>query len=119
MTAVRLADLPPGRATAVADGSVVVVRGADGIVCAFASHCPHADESLDGALVTNGVIVCPHHFWRFDVATGANRSTGPGLQPVAVAIDAGVVDVEVPDSAAPRSFRDMMLEHARSWRRGD
>ncbi len=119
MNAVRLDDLPLGRATAVADGSVVVVRGADDIVCAYASRCPHANESLDGALVFGGVIVCPHHFWRFDLATGANRSTGPGLHPVAVEVDAGSVTVEVPDSAAPRSFRDIMLEHARSWRRGD
>lgn len=119
MTSVPIDALPTGRATAVGDGSIVVIRADDGTVCAFAARCPHAGESLDGALVAHGVIICPHHFWRFRSPSGANVAAGPGLEPVPATLDGAAVTVHAPPADAPRSFRQMMLDHARTWRRGD
>lgn len=119
MTSVPLDQLPVGRATAVGDGSVVVVRADDGTVCAYASRCPHASGSLDGALVAHGVIICPHHFWRFRVPSGTNVAAGPDLVQVPATVDEASVTLRGPDIDEPRSFRQMMLDHARTWRRGD
>ena len=32
--------------------------------------CPHANGNLAGGPVENGVVTCPWHEWKFDLATG-------------------------------------------------
>jgi len=48
---------------------VVVVRIGDEIV-ATAGVCPHEDVGLAGASLDHGVLTCPGHGYRFDLATG-------------------------------------------------
>ena len=51
VSAGRVDELPTDRAVAVGDGEVVVVRSADGEVCAYRNACLHKGLSLDGARV--------------------------------------------------------------------
>lgn len=64
-------DLPPGRAkTVVVDGrSVALYHTASGF---FASDnaCPHRGGPLGEGDVLGDEIVCPWHFWTFDIRSG-------------------------------------------------
>ncbi len=54
-----------GRAIAVARRSA----GSDDIV-AFDTRCPHMNGPLRLGRVVEGEVICPWHFFRFDVRTG-------------------------------------------------
>jgi nitrite reductase/ring-hydroxylating ferredoxin subunit len=113
-----VADLPTDRCTSVGDGSVVVVRTAEGVV-AFGNRCLHRDSALAGGRVQGGRLTCPQHFWQYDLRSGRHvggRGTLPSF-PVEVT-PGGEVVVEVPDPAPPMSMRERLLAHARDWERG-
>jgi len=40
---------------------------------AFASHCPHQGQPLESAQLWEGMLECPWHHFRYDLATGVNR----------------------------------------------
>jgi nitrite reductase/ring-hydroxylating ferredoxin subunit len=48
---------------------VVVVRIA-GEIIATAGVCPHEDVALAGGTLAGGVLTCPGHGYRFELATG-------------------------------------------------
>jgi nitrite reductase/ring-hydroxylating ferredoxin subunit len=65
------ADLREGKAFAARHG------GVDVLVClhrekvyAFENRCPHQGKPMDGAVIRNGQLVCPHHGARFHLETG-------------------------------------------------
>jgi nitrite reductase/ring-hydroxylating ferredoxin subunit len=90
---------PPWSCYEVDGVSVRLVRDAAGSVRAVAPACPHLDAPLDRAVVGDGVIECPRHFYAYDLVSGANRV--PGLSwtlplPVwPVEVRDGVVHVEL------------------------
>ena len=43
----------------------------NGELHAFEGDCKHMKASLCNGKIENGVIVCPWHSWRYDLATGA------------------------------------------------
>jgi pimeloyl-ACP methyl ester carboxylesterase/nitrite reductase/ring-hydroxylating ferredoxin subunit len=96
---------------------VCVVNGADGQYVAMLDRCPHRDVALSGGLVKDGLLICPGHFWRFDLRTGERtdlpeqRAT---LYPTRV-VD-GWVEALIPPPAPRRSMREWLLAEAR---RGD
>jgi nitrite reductase/ring-hydroxylating ferredoxin subunit len=104
--------------TAVGDGVAVVVRIGDQ-VCAYRNRCLHQDSRLDGGWVRDGVLSCPLHFWRYDVATGRLTTGQRSLERFGVEIVDGEVTVELPDEAPRRSLRDELLERARTYDRDD
>jgi nitrite reductase/ring-hydroxylating ferredoxin subunit len=56
-------------------GEVAVVRLADdGQLVAFEPRCPHARGPLVEAKLRGSVIVCPWHFFPFDLRTGKAAS---------------------------------------------
>jgi nitrite reductase/ring-hydroxylating ferredoxin subunit len=56
-------------------GEVAVVRLADGgQLFAFEPRCPHARGPLAEARLHGSVIVCPWHFFPFDLRTGKAAS---------------------------------------------
>ncbi|MBP5857507.1 aromatic ring-hydroxylating dioxygenase subunit alpha [Marivibrio halodurans] len=63
-------------------GSVVLVRGADGVLRGFANHCRHRGaQLLEGEGNCGSRIVCPYHAWTYK-ADGA-LAGAPGMADVA------------------------------------
>lgn len=108
-------DVPEGGCLAIADGRVLLTK-VDGEVMAFENRCLHRATALDGGLVRDGVLTCPAHLWRYRIADGSHLGSRRRLPRFPVEVADGTVSVEVPQ---PRSgsVRDMLLEHARTWRR--
>lgn len=87
---------------------------------AYRNECLHQASPLAGGLVKEGVITCPLHFWRYEATSGV-KCGEPGLRldSYPVRLESGTVLVEIPEPAPARSMREMMLDHARDWDRGD
>lgn len=88
-TGTRLAalrDIPAGGGLIVAEAKVVLTRGESDEVAAFSATCTH--QGCTVASIEDGLIVCPCHLSRFDLATGAPVAgpAGRPLPPVAVAV---------------------------------
>ena len=69
----RLSDVAPGELRAFAIPGVlwpVLVTAVGGRVLAFSGVCPHEDVSLAGGALERGMIVCPGHGYRFELASG-------------------------------------------------
>lgn len=81
-----LADIPAGGGLILDDARIVLTRAEDGEVLAFSATCTHQGCTVSS--IEQGLIVCPCHLSRFDLATGAPVS-GPArrpLPPVAVEV---------------------------------
>ena len=110
-----LEGLPPGATRAVeANGRRIAVFNLDGEVVAVDGRCLHRGGPLEDGFVANGIVMCPWHWWRYDLRTGC-RLDDPSVHlaryPVSV-VD-GNVRVEVPPPAPVESIRDRLLRLAR------
>lgn len=74
-----LADIPAGGGLILDDARVVLTRAEDGEVLAFSATCTHQGCTVSS--IEQGLIVCPCHPSRFDLATGAPVS-GPARRPL-------------------------------------
>lgn len=99
-----------------ADGREVAVFNLGDRLVAVDQRCPHRGGPLAEGLVRDGIVTCPWHWWRYDLATG-ERLGAPAIRlamyPVRV-VDGEVV-VELPPPEEPGSIRELLLRHARSW----
>ena len=112
-------DLPTDRCVEIGDGRAVVVR-VGRQVYAYRNECLHQASPLAGGLVREGVITCPLHFWRYEAGTGAKCGEPElRLETYPVRMESGNVLVDLPAPPATVSWREMMLDHAREWDRGD
>lgn len=50
--------------------SVLLVWPAGGELKAYRGRCPHADMPLTDAVFDGQKVICPHHQWGFDCASG-------------------------------------------------
>ena len=80
MCVARSEQLPePGdqRAEATGMGSVLLVRGEDGVLRAFANTCRHRGHELlpCGEGAQHKMIICPYHAWTYSLA-GELRAAG-------------------------------------------
>jgi nitrite reductase/ring-hydroxylating ferredoxin subunit len=112
----RVGEFPAGTVRLVlASGRRVAVGNAGGELFALDDTCLHRGGSLACGHLDGQVLVCPQHWWRYDVRTG-QRLGQPGLRlgryPVRV-VD-GQVRVTVPPAPPPRSWRELLLDHARN-----
>ena len=57
--------------------NVLVYRNGTEVTC-MQNECPHRGWPLDGALVRDGIMMCPYHGYDFRLATG-ECLTDPGL----------------------------------------
>jgi nitrite reductase/ring-hydroxylating ferredoxin subunit len=111
--------LPPGSAvgTLVAPTTEVAVFNVDGELCALEGSCPHRGGRLALGMVRDGVVVCPLHWWRFDLRTGQHVGD-PGLRltryPVRVV--GGTVEVLLPPSPSALPLRERLLAAGRDWK---
>jgi Rieske 2Fe-2S family protein len=88
----RGAQLPaPGAQLAVGTGSggVLLARGEDGVVRAFANTCRHRGHELlpCGSSAIGKAIVCPYHNWAYELSGELRGAPGfrdaPGFSPAA------------------------------------
>ena len=78
----QAADLANNRSLAVEVGGVrVLVCSSREQVFAVAEICSHAHESMASGRIKNGVLCCPVHGARFDLATGAALNA-PATEPI-------------------------------------
>lgn len=97
---------------------VCVARTADGDHVALLDRCPHRDVALSGGVVQDGTLICPGHFWRFDVTTGRRTDLpdqGARVYPTRV-VD-GWVEALLPPVEPPMSMREWLLAQARTAER--
>ena len=47
-----------------------IQRANEGSLIEYDRYCPHNCEDLSNAMIENGVITCPRHFWRFSLEDG-------------------------------------------------
>ena len=91
-----LVDMVPTRVTRGALGGFVVLIGDS--VRAYSEVCPHREYgAVSQGTWNRGVLTCPLHFWRFDVATGRSLSGDATLEALATRIDNGVLWVQIPE----------------------
>jgi len=94
-----LSDIPDGgvRATEI-DGEKVLLSRRGSVVTCFQNACAHLGLTLDGGGVEDGIITCPHHDFRYDLASG-ECLTAPEVQLQAHAVRVTGRRVEVRLSA--------------------
>jgi glycine betaine catabolism A len=76
-------ELPdPGdqRAVAAGSGTVLLVRGDDGAVRAFANTCRHRGHELlpCGGQARQGSVICPYHAWTYSLDGSLRHAAGYG-----------------------------------------
>jgi Rieske 2Fe-2S family protein len=66
------------RAEQLGAGSVLMVRGQDGVLRAFANYCRHRGHELlpCGSTQQHGVIICPYHSWTYSLSGGLRAAAG-------------------------------------------
>jgi len=97
---------------------VLVVRLGDE-VHAYADACLHRQGRLSDGLLSGCVLICPLHWWRYDVRDGellGSHGTRR-LERFACDLRDGRVIVLVPEPAAPVSWRERLLAAARERER--
>ena len=91
-----LDDLPESAVQArQLDGrALLLYREGDQVSC-FDNSCAHLGQPLDGGQVERGVLTCPHHGFRYDLATGECLDVGEvQLVMDAVRVEGGRVAVK-------------------------
>jgi glycine betaine catabolism A len=82
-------------AEAVGEGSVLLVRGEDGVLRAFANTCRHRGHELlpCGAASQAKVIICPYHSWTYALDGGLRAAAGFKNKPGFEAANWGLVQL--------------------------
>jgi len=119
MTLVPLdAERPPGASAWVVrapDGRSFAVFDVDGGLRVTEAVCPHNRGPLDQGWVREGTtLVCPWHWYRFDLDTGACATNADyRLRTYPVFERDGALVADVGDPPAPRSWSERLRAHAR------
>jgi Fe-S cluster biogenesis protein NfuA/nitrite reductase/ring-hydroxylating ferredoxin subunit len=95
--AAKLHDIPEGGIKADhLDGEKILLSRRGSIVTCFQNACAHLGLALDDGDVTDGIITCPYHGFRYDLASG-ECLTAPAvqLQPHAVRVIGSRVEVRL------------------------
>jgi nitrite reductase (NADH) small subunit len=79
--AVYASEVAEGSAAAVElEGRWFAVCNDAGRFYATDIHCPHEEGSLAGGEVCDGCVVCPVHYWPWDLKTGLTSPEMPHLR---------------------------------------
>jgi nitrite reductase/ring-hydroxylating ferredoxin subunit len=104
VTVCKVADVPADKAfcTRLPDGlrvAIAPLAGSAAGFVAFEHRCPHANGPIGEGAVKRGEIVCPWHFFRFNLATGKVAGTAQDsvmrLRLFPVTVDRGEISIEV------------------------
>lgn len=107
--------IPPGQAIVVrAAGREVAVFNLSGDLVAVDHRCPHRRGPLADGVVKDGVLTCPWHWYRFELATGrCVNASGLRLRRHLILEVDGQTYVRVPPAPPQRSWRETLLAAAR------
>jgi Rieske 2Fe-2S family protein len=85
------------RAEALGQGGVLLVRGEDSVLRAFANTCRHRGHELlpCGAAARQKVIICPYHSWTYSLDGGLRAAAGFKNKPGFAAADWGLAELPV------------------------
>jgi len=95
--AAKIADIPEGGIKAMTlDDEKILLSRRGSIVTCFQNACAHLGLALDDGEVEDGIITCPYHGFRYDLASG-ECLTAPAvqLQPHAVRVVGARVEVRL------------------------
>ena len=85
----------------------------DGTISVVDADCPHKGGPLVEGVVREGAVVCPWHWYTYNLRSGVCTTTeGYGIRRYPVVEVAGVVMVEVP-VRRKRSWAEILHSHAR------
>lgn len=102
-----------GRARLVHGGRAYAVFVVEGATVVTDDTCPHNGGPLSEGLVRDGAVVCPWHWYVFDLRTGGCRNAvADGLRRYRVVERDGQLLVELPPPER-RSWSDVLRAHAR------
>lgn len=96
--AAKLHEIPDGGIKAsLLEGEKILLSRRGSIVTCFQNACAHLGLALDDGEVEDGIITCPYHGFRYDLASG-ECLTAPAvqLQPHAVRVIGNRVEVRLP-----------------------
>jgi nitrite reductase (NADH) small subunit len=98
LSAIAVADLPPGRAREVTlGGQVIALFNVGGTFHALPNRCPHRGGPLGQGFLEGAQVSCPWHNWTFDVTTGENVASADLKVPrYEVKVENGQVCVKLP-----------------------
>ncbi len=95
------------------DGRTFAVFVLDGELIVTDGLCPHRRGPLAEGQVRRGAVVCPWHWYTYDLRTGACRTSDEyTLARYPVVLRDGEPFAEVP-VVKPRSWSQLLREHAR------
>jgi nitrite reductase/ring-hydroxylating ferredoxin subunit len=95
-------------------GQIYAVFVHDGEIVVTDGQCPHRRGPLHEGIVRDGAIVCPWHWYAFDLATGSCRTAEMyALRRYRVVLADGEAFAEIPSSAR-RSWSAILRAHAAS-----
>lgn len=98
------------------DGTAIAITVLDGELLAFQDTCPHAGCSLADGELEDTAVVCPCHFARFDVKSGAvlAGSTTSGVATWSVRLTGDMLELDGPrePGAAPRDPQPQVADPA-------
>jgi Rieske 2Fe-2S family protein len=85
------------RAETLGTGSVLLVRGEDGVLRSFANTCRHRGHELlpCGAATRRNVIICPYHSWTYSLSGGLSAAAGFKNRPEFAGGEWGLVELPV------------------------
>jgi nitrite reductase (NADH) small subunit/3-phenylpropionate/trans-cinnamate dioxygenase ferredoxin subunit len=105
----KVTDLKEGEGKFVEAGGVqVAVFLSKGQVHVFDDHCPHAGASLSGGYLEEGHVVCPWHYWSFNLQTGKLAPSGQaGIHIYPCRLSGDVVEAQLP-APLPQAAAQML-----------
>ncbi len=94
-----LDEVPTGRALCkrLQDGTQIALTRGDGRIAAFENRCPHVDGPIGLGKIKGKTVICPWHFFRFDIETGnaVGLDSVMRLRVFNVVVDGGRVFIDV------------------------
>jgi nitrite reductase/ring-hydroxylating ferredoxin subunit len=87
---------PGSGQSVVVNGKEIAIFNKDGTFLALDNICPHQGGPLSEGSIENGIVACPWHGWRFDLANGkCSMVPGAKVAMYNTKVEEGVVFVEL------------------------
>ena len=84
-----------GRCYIIGNDDVAVFRQRDGQLFASQNRCPHKQGPLSEGVIGAGKVICPLHFHKFDLRTGAGSEPDECLKTFSVRERNGEIVLEL------------------------